>query len=1091
MLCSTCSKTIADSAVYCPHCGQHVAGAQECTDYEYDAFISYRHLPHDSKVAVRLQRFLEGFKIPGRLSNSLGRKRLGKLFRDEDELPIASSLPDQIEHALIHSRYLVVVAGKETNKSPWVAREIELFASYHGRERIRIALAEGEPYESFPTLLRSRLEIAPDGTVDEVPQEPLAADLRGKSRKRFASESLRIAASLIGCGYDDLVQRMRARRLRAVAAGASGIAAASIAFAGFSIYQQHQIEENFRQAQVRESEVLAAEANTLFGNGERMQAIQVAMAALPQDSTSGDRPYVPAAQLALERALEVYPSNEVWQSRYAVPMASGSLIARREDRIAILKPDQTVEVRDLRTGRMTCSFDSHAPDEDQSGLDAAFFGFAGSDVILVATEETCKGFSALDGRLLWETFIEGNRCRGSFCNSVEAGLFAFVIENDVDEEEDASDTAAIYSLRIVDTGNGAEIIAADLPLFEQAEYSTGTRVAIADDGGTAVACISDVDADGDPIIHAFLVDLEDRSVTREVEIPGFIDSVTILNDLVCFVTQREGIYDEDSLTVALCDRNLKTLWSYDGTCKWKYDFESRSFFRGSVWPVALCSPPDSSGVQAVVVYNDRLMLFDSETGRITYEYTVDSVIDSCYAKTLDSGTVRIFGCTEEGEVFARFPFEADDSYGYYFAASVGKTAESEFCALDDEIFLISTVQDPEEVKCYQYSIPLETYDAIASWEYPSIFEKPSLTLCSEKNTFLMSTEEFIECVDAQTLETRWQISISDLDLIMSDREFSIVPLGDGTFCVVGEGEYNPVVYRFRENDAFLVDGYPVAIDSTIDLFSLNQVHGAAPTVFASSSGYAVRYVDLTTGETLVDYDAEDSPHSEWFTADTTITVERTAWDSESFSAHLYQNQSGVHVPSDLDLYSPAYKYDQRCGAMNRMGTRFAMACLDGSIRLFDARTGSLLWESPKLPGTASFVAISDEADTVLVQDNSGICMLLSGADGHMLRTSSMALPVIGRVEPLGEGGLVIAYSETTGQEATLMSLSDDSFGPISSIEGCVLLSPDLSWAVIDQELEGSLSVIPVFSLDDLLDIAANAIVGHELSDAERLLYHIG
>ena len=230
MNCPNCGHAIIEEAAFCPWCDQPVPGAPSYDDYVYEAFISYRHLPHDHEVAVRLQRAIEGFRIPKALRTDPDRKRLGKLFRDEDELPIASSLPDQIGEALRRSRTLIVICSRQTRASQWVQREVELYASYHGRSRIRIALVEGEPDESFPPLLMTKTVVADDGTSTLVEEEPLAADFRDLSRKHFDTERLRLVASIIGCGYDDLRQRMRARRQRVALAVASAVSALSVSF---------------------------------------------------------------------------------------------------------------------------------------------------------------------------------------------------------------------------------------------------------------------------------------------------------------------------------------------------------------------------------------------------------------------------------------------------------------------------------------------------------------------------------------------------------------------------------------------------------------------------------------------------------------------------------------------------------------------------------------------------------------------------------------------------------------------------------------------------------------------------------------------
>ena len=82
----------------------------------YEAFISYRHASEDAAAARRVQRALEGFRIPRTLRRGGGRS-LGKLFRDADELPASSSLTDEISRALRDSRYLIVICSPDTPSS--------------------------------------------------------------------------------------------------------------------------------------------------------------------------------------------------------------------------------------------------------------------------------------------------------------------------------------------------------------------------------------------------------------------------------------------------------------------------------------------------------------------------------------------------------------------------------------------------------------------------------------------------------------------------------------------------------------------------------------------------------------------------------------------------------------------------------------------------------------------------------------------------------------------------------------------------------------------------------------------------------------
>ena len=92
-------------------------------DRNYKAFISYRHKPLDIEIATKLHRRIERYRIPKDLRKG-GSDRLGLVFRDQDELPIADNLTRNIQVALDHSEFLIVVCSKDTPESIWVQREI-------------------------------------------------------------------------------------------------------------------------------------------------------------------------------------------------------------------------------------------------------------------------------------------------------------------------------------------------------------------------------------------------------------------------------------------------------------------------------------------------------------------------------------------------------------------------------------------------------------------------------------------------------------------------------------------------------------------------------------------------------------------------------------------------------------------------------------------------------------------------------------------------------------------------------------------------------------------------------------------------------
>ena len=322
---------------------------QNATTYtnpsDYAAFISYRHLPRDAEVACKVQRAIEEYRLPQHVarakapaettshtngmstetaaSNNDAHSRqkrrpgrptkLGKCFRDEDELAASHSLPDSIREALTASRTLIVICSPETQESPWVRREIEMFEQIHGRERIICVLAAGSPEESIPPILKTRMVPDANGVLREMPAEPLAADLRPEAKTKRKAELLRIIAAVAGCSYDDLRQRERAHKRKRIALSSAAAALAIVAIGVFA-FQFHQTSE---AALIAESKSLAAQALDQYANGEHLQAIETALQALPSSESDTSRPLVPEAQAALEKVLALNPDpDQPWTPFY-------------------------------------------------------------------------------------------------------------------------------------------------------------------------------------------------------------------------------------------------------------------------------------------------------------------------------------------------------------------------------------------------------------------------------------------------------------------------------------------------------------------------------------------------------------------------------------------------------------------------------------------------------------------------------------------------------------------------------------------------------------------------------------------------------
>lgn len=297
-------------------------------DIHYNAFISYRHHPEDIKVAEQIHRGLEHYRVPKAIRKNNDAKM--RLFRDKEELPITSNLTDDITRALRNSDFLIVICSTHTKESIWVQREIETFLQTHDHSRVLTVLVNGEPYDTIPEILCSEERIDPvTGEKNLLPIEPLSCDWRGGKRKAYREELPRLAAALLGCGYDELRQRERQYRTRRLITVFSVALAAVIGFAGYVIYNGMQIQKandqlelannqltdanieiqkNLEEAQTNQSKFLASASSQQMESGDRMLALALAQEALPK--FEGERPYVANAEYALSNAAGAYMAQD-------------------------------------------------------------------------------------------------------------------------------------------------------------------------------------------------------------------------------------------------------------------------------------------------------------------------------------------------------------------------------------------------------------------------------------------------------------------------------------------------------------------------------------------------------------------------------------------------------------------------------------------------------------------------------------------------------------------------------------------------------------------------------------------------------------
>lgn len=1104
MNCPNCGHAIIEEAAFCPWCDQPVPGAPGYDDYVYEAFISYRHLPHDHEVAVRLQRAIEGFRIPKALRTDPDRKRLGKLFRDEDELPIASSLPDQIGEALKRSRTLIVICSRQTRASQWVQREVELYASYHGRSRIRIALVEGEPDESFPPLLMTKTVVADDGTSTLVEEEPLAADFRDLSRKHFDTERLRLVASIIGCGYDDLRQRMRARRQRVALAVASAVSALSVSFGSFALWQRAQIRQNYRLAQINESELLAEEANELIDQGDRYQAVAVSLSALPQTADATDRPYVPAAQMALERALNIYPNrvdNFYWTTDFSLGGLERAGAAYGSDgSIAACDAEGAIHVFDrdgYETGAIAAQAAPRVAGEGTAYTHTPLLHFADKGLLCVGVE-TVALYDLETLEQVWSLDLRGCTPSSAFAASADDSLFTLTVQG---EKGDARRTVVMRTEdgSVVDEfsydghSRPADVLSLENPCA--AFSDDGSRLAVGVDG------------------YVYAIDRSTGDVRQTKLAQDEAVALQFLGDDLLALSEQTLGADTSALvqqaTVQRLGPSLDEIWSHttqesvsvsaDGSY-----LASRAGFYGS-FPGG-----EGDGDQEFVLLRSAIVALDAQTGTETYRYEPKEPILDC----MGIGDSYYLATTAGNVVFHR----VDESTSTWnsFNANLGEATAAHFHVYQGGISLVLWNADPSRCRVYDYG----GMGILASERYAlETYETTTETTPVWSQNALLTTEG-ICLLDQETLETTRVVPLDEIAPLSDADHLGMYRAGNGSLYAYSPvrqaGKTSSLVYALspegaEQDGSFTLDG--MALDPS-DPTALKEYEATdGTTVLLAHDQQSVCLLDPSTGERLCQIACDEPVNDCWY-AQGKIVVSHGYAKIDHAAAqlllgrmdYLSSTTAGVRLKtyrasdgSELEsLWDGAQPWDglRSCTSIDSTGTRLAIACTDGSVRLYDVEHDNLVWESAKVENGFQCVYVDGTTGNVLMQDRAGYLILLSGADGTPLKTSSLTVEGINSVSATQDGSLVQAtYRRQDVFESNgliVISLDPDSFGPVSEIPLGLFRNASGTRVALRNEFHNrSVLVCPCLSLEQLIGIANATVEYHPINDYESLIYRLG
>lgn len=318
--------------------------------FRYAGFISYSQ--KDKKWAKRIHRALEAYRLPTGLPPELAQgKRLGRFFRDDDELAGAPSLSDALESSLDSAATLIVVCSPNSARSKWVDAEIRRFKSRGSSARVLAVIVEGKPDSPdpevmcFPPSLLRRVD--ENGDLTEEPDEPLAPDANKEPFNRLIT---RLVAGLLGLEFDTLWQRaQRRRRRQQLLLGAAAVITAVGIGVGTMMYLHAEQDRKLAQIEQMRTESLnlAALAQQAMDEGRVDDALIASLDALPHDLHNPQRPITPQAVAALKRLMNTnFATGIVAQLDQAID----EIHLLPDGRLAVWLSDSSVRVLNPESG---------------------------------------------------------------------------------------------------------------------------------------------------------------------------------------------------------------------------------------------------------------------------------------------------------------------------------------------------------------------------------------------------------------------------------------------------------------------------------------------------------------------------------------------------------------------------------------------------------------------------------------------------------------------------------------------------------------------------------------------------------------------
>lgn len=1035
----------------------------------YEAFISYSHTEYDARVAREVQRFLEGFSIPAPLREGSGRARLGKVFRDEDELAAGSSLARELEAALGSSRWLIVICSPAAAASPWVAREVETFIAQNGRTRVLAVLASGDPETAFPAALQGSFDLgaqtdpceragedgAPSPHAGISDLEPLAADLRRDvARSRRRSELLRLAAPLIGCSFDDLAQRQRARRVRRVAMASLLLLACAAGIGAILLGQQGRVEQTQKAAQ---SQQLLRRARDSYERGERMAAIEDALAALP--GVEGDSALEVEAQATLAQVVGAYHPFINFTPCYELDdIADASTLTVSEDGgwFAVTDSPTRIVAYDLETGAITSEVEQDALME-RDGREFTGATFAAGEVLLLPLDPYGMiGYDVERGEALWKQ----------------------------DDLGDLLWVEPFDSSRVV----LAEWYEGQLFCTMQSAQTGEVLARIALEGLDADASMLALGARGDMVAVAAggtmaLVDMGAKDVRYAELAASDVADISIDDERIYTVSSEAAmdVVQGGAATICAYDcKSLETLWAIDRSWDgYQLDFSSIPFntnatICGQGYSTAFDCPvlAVNAGAHALLLdgaSGEILADSEAEAPIVSYEYRMNGAGAEVVHATDVTGGRYVAAVTADG-----FELQATDYYR--FPQYVWHVDEVAWAGAQYSIACSAKQSEMILVYCADASIPQEP-----GAERIDVDAAEPVTFVSDDRAraAVYDGADTIAILDGETFERAATIDLAaaGVRIANADGLGTIMFFSDDDsdrFIVADEGggATLPRIWQFDATTGELVKTWewPYEVDGvSYDGCVFSSERSGCLTLSFPNGGY-LGIIDVDTLETVQEFTVADTGISDIFV----VNDDRYLVIYEGGFAGLYDRESMDLVGSALDevLLEPEVGSAQIAVAPD--GSSFAAASLDGRLMVIDSVTGEALWSHEAAATGMEYIRYTPDGQSILFQDTNGVLFQFAAESGDELARTDEVDALIMMLDFDTDDGLLFVYeTDTLTRWLQVFDMDEGNLRLVATIP-CGLAVSEAGDAVLSDSGDG-LYRQPIYSLDELRTMAEDAL----------------